>query len=212
MKKYKIREGSIADFVMKKRKAIAVLATASLIMGMFTVAQMAFTNKEPTMTTDTPTEVETQEQTKPVQKTTTWDVPLSADLQAYIVDQCEESDVPPEIVIAVIEQESNYNQSAIGDHGKSFGLMQVQKWCHESRMQRLGCTDLFDPYQNVTVGIDILAEKLSKYATVGEALTAYNAGAGGAYKHYFSKGIYANEYAESVIKLANELERRTRDD
>ena len=39
-----------------------------------------------------------------------------------------------------------------------------------------------------------------KYDDLGKALTAYNAGDGGAYKYYFSKGIYANDYAKKIIK------------
>ena len=85
------------------------------------------------------------------------------------------------------------------------GLMQIQPRWHSERMEQLGCTDLYDPYQNVTVGISILAEKLAKYDSAGEALTAYNAGDYGAYTHYFGKGIYANAYAEKILAYAEEL-------
>jgi hypothetical protein len=67
-------------------------------------------------------------------------------------------------------------------------------------MARLGVTDLFDPYGNVLVGVDYLAELLAEYGDMGMALTAYNAGPSGAYEYYFSNGIYANEYAEAVLE------------
>ena len=137
---------------------------------------------------------------------THWNIPLTQDLQAYIIYLCEEYNIAPELVIAVIQEESNYNTDAIGDNGTSFGLMQVREMYHEKRMHKLGCTNLLDPYQNVTVGIDILAEKLNKYDTVEEALTAYNAGDAGAYELYFSKGIKANDYAFEVMEIAENLQ------
>lgn len=136
-----------------------------------------------------------------------YDVPLDAILQNYIMHLCDEYCVSASLVIAVIERESSFDMSAIGDNGRSYGLMQIQEYYHIERMDRLGIDNLLNPYQNVLVGIDILAEKLTKYETVGEALTAYNAGDSGAYKHYFSKGIYANNYAKEIIKRAEELER-----
>ena len=137
---------------------------------------------------------------------THWNIPLTQDLQAYIIYLCEEYNIAPELVIAVIQEESNYNTDAIGDNGTSFGLMQVREMYHERRMHKLGCTNLLDPYQNVTVGIDILSEKLNKYDTIEEALTAYNAGDAGAYELYFSKGIKANDYALEVMEIAENLQ------
>lgn len=72
-------------------------------------------------------------------------------------------------------------------------------------MKRLGVTDLLNPYENVTVGIDILAECIGKYSTLEEALTVYNAGPSGAEELYFSKGIKANEYALAIIEIMNSL-------
>jgi soluble lytic murein transglycosylase-like protein len=64
-------------------------------------------------------------------------------------------------------------------------------------MERLGCTDLLDPYQNVIVGTDFLAEQLIRYGgDMGKALVAYNAG------HY--KGTIIR-YAVRVLAKAGEL-------
>lgn len=135
----------------------------------------------------------------------TWDIPLSTELQSHIVITCEEYNIDPRIVIGLIQVESNYNPNTIGDEGRSYGLMQIQLQWHEDRMKRLGCTDLLDPYQNITVGVDILAEMCEKYDTMEEVLTAYNAGETGAYNLYFSKGIKANDYALEVIEIAESL-------
>lgn len=128
---------------------------------------------------------------------TYFDVPLSEDLQDYIMNICEEYGIDPAIVIAMIQKESCFTASAIGDGGNSFGLMQIQPRWHSGRMEKLGCTDLLDPFQNVTVGIDYLAEMLEWYdGDIAKALTAYNRG-------YYAGTI--TNYAWSVIRISEEL-------
>ena len=143
-------------------------------------------------------------------KPNTYDVPLSKELQEYIIDVCkgypqEINGVHLELVLAVIERESNYNPDAIGDGGDAYGLMQVQPKHHKARMERLDVTDLLDPYQNVRVGIDYLAECLREYETLDEALTVYNAGPTGAEELYFSKGILGSDYAYDVMTKHREI-------
>ena len=138
-------------------------------------------------------------------KRTYYDVPLTEDLQDIIIDISEERGVDPALVLAVIEKESGYNPDASGDNGRSQGLMQIWRSFHEKRMEKLGAVNLYDPRDNVIVGIDILAEKLDKYEDAEKALIAYNAGDAGAKKHYFSKGIYSSSYSRAVLKIAEEI-------
>lgn len=137
---------------------------------------------------------------------TYYDVPLTEDLQDIIIDVSETHGVDPALVLAVIEKESGYNPDASGDNGKSQGLMQIWRNAHKKRMKKLGAVNLYDPRDNVLVGIDILAEKLEKYEDAEKALIAYNAGDAGAKKHYFSKGIYSNSYSRAVLKIAKEIQ------
>jgi SLT domain-containing protein len=135
------------------------------------------------------------------------DIPLPVEFQTYINKVAKSYEIAPEIVFSMIEKESAYDTTATSDNGDSEGLMQVQRKHHEERMSRLGCTDLFDPYKNVLVGVDYLAELLTHYeGNIEMALTAYNAGPSGAYEHYFSHGIEANEYAEAVIENSKKIE------
>ena len=118
----------------------------------------------------------------------------------------EQYGIDPAIVFAIIERESEFNAAAIGDGGKSYGLMQVQPRWHEERMDKHGVTDLTNPYQNVSVGIDYLAELTNKYdGNIEKALIAYNTGATGAHRDYFSKGIYSNEYSKDIISNSEKL-------
>lgn len=136
---------------------------------------------------------------------TYYDVPLSKGLQDIIIDTAGGRGVDPALVLAIIEKESGYNPDASGDNGRSQGLMQIWRSFHEKRMEKLGAVNLYDPRDNVIVGIDILAEKLDKYEDVEKALIAYNAGDAGAKKHYFSKGVYSNGYSRAVLKIAEEI-------
>lgn len=134
-----------------------------------------------------------------------YDIPLSDNLQRYITEECDGTGIDPTIIFAMIERETNYDAQAIGDDGESYGIMQIKAKYHYQRMVELKCTNLLDPYQNVTVGIDILCEKLNKYGNMQMALVSYNAGSGGAYEHYFSKGVYSSDYSRAVMERANEL-------
>lgn len=137
--------------------------------------------------------------TEPTEETRMYfDVPLSNEVQERIFDQCEKHDLSPAVVVAMVERESKYNTYALGDDGRSFGLMQIQVKWHLQRMIDLNCTDLFDPCQNVTVGIDILAEQMDRYdGDIAKALTAYNRGS-------YSGTI--TEYATSVLEQAKKIE------
>lgn len=135
-----------------------------------------------------------------------FDVPLDEDLQTYIFELSEDIGIDPAIVIAIIEKESNYDASAIGDHGRSLGLMQIQLRWHTARMAELGCDDLLDARQNVCVGIDILADLLEEGESIEWVLMAYNGGH--TYADRLASEGRVSEYAAKVIEMANELERK----
>lgn len=217
MKKYRIRPNSIADFVIRNKKGLTMIAAASIILAGMSVATLAFAADESTMNKPKSVEVsaekfDTSTMNQPIsaakvceevsKERELWAVPLEEELQLHIAALCEEYHIQPELVLAVIEQESQYNPEAIGDSGNSLGLMQIQPYWHSKRMQQLGCDDLLDPYQNVTVGIDILAEKLAKGSTEW-ALMAYNGG--NQYADALQARGVVSEYAEAVIMLAEEL-------
>ena len=134
-----------------------------------------------------------------------YDVPLSEELQLYIFEECEKHNIAPAIIIAMIERESDFDASNIGDNGKSIGLMQIQPKWHTVRMDRLGCTNLLDPFQNVKVGIDYVAELKDKNPDLYWVLMAYNGG-----PDYATRKINAcdySDYALEVVEQASKLER-----
>lgn len=144
-----------------------------------------------------PTETEVTEATENTEAVYTYfDCELSEDLQEFIFGLCEEKQIDPAIIVAMCWKESTYTPGVVGDGGNSYGLMQIQPRWHYERMQRLGCTDLLDPYQNITVGVDYLCELLEQYGSIDKALTAYNQG------HYSGT---VTDYAKTVIAKAELL-------
>jgi soluble lytic murein transglycosylase-like protein len=147
------------------------------------------------ITEPTEAELPTEAATEPV--VALYDVPLDKELQLHIIETAEAHGIDPAIIIAMARKESNYRANAMGDGGNSYGLLQVQLKWHRKRMQKLGCTDLLDPYQNVTVAVDYLAEQIDRYGgSLEKGLTAYNRG------HYAGK---VTKYATSVIAMAERL-------
>lgn len=132
-----------------------------------------------------------------------YDVPLSEGLQDYIFELCEERDIDPALIIAMIRYESNFNADAKGDGGNSLGLMQIQPRWHQARMDEYDCQDLLDPYQNVTIGIDIIGDWLDGGNGLEYALMGYNGG--GAYANRMAADGRVSDYAKNVITYTNEL-------
>lgn len=130
-------------------------------------------------------------------------VPLDDDLQRWIEALCKTTDIPAPIVFAMIAVETcgTFDPALIGDNGESYGLMQIYKSQHEERIERLGVTNLLDPYQNTTVGIDLLDELSTSYdAPIEWVLMAYNGGP--QYADRLWEAGEVSEYAQKVVTLS----------
>ena len=133
------------------------------------------------------------------------DIPLDNETQILLRAACDEFGVEYELALAVIWKETTF-RNIMGDEGKAYGYFQVWPRWHSDRMAKLGVTDLNDPYSNFRVGLDYLSELIDAYdGNVEMALMAYNAGITGANKHWFSKGIYSNDYSKAVLSKYADL-------
>ena len=135
-----------------------------------------------------------------------YDVPLSEDLQDYIFDIAERYGVPSEVIIAVIQKESDYNQYAVGGCGEQ-GYMQIHPCNYETLHEELGVTDLFSAEQNILSGAYLLSTFFGRYDTINEALMCYNCGEAGA-NRLWKQGITETEYSKEVTTIMTNLSRR----
>lgn len=125
--------------------------------------------------------------------------------EEYIERVCQSRNICPEFVEAMIERESSWNPKA--ENGPCIGLMQVDRRTHYPRMEKLGVSDLSDPYDNILVGVDFLEELFCKYEDPAAVLMYYNAG------YSQSSGLDAwragkiSPYAEEILRRSEELER-----
>lgn len=119
----------------------------------------------------------------------------------YIEIICQERDICPELVEAIIERESGWDPKAV--NGDCIGLMQVSEKWHRERMERMGVDDLKDPYDNILVGVDYLSELSGKYE-VGLALMIYN---GDSRAERLWQSGKMSDYASWILERSVELER-----
>lgn len=164
-----------------------------------TAAETTEPQQEP-VETEAPV-VEVTEAPETVPAVILYDVPLDEELQKFIIERAEMNGIDPAVIIAMAYRESTYNPEAIGDNGNSYGLLQIQPRWHKWRMEQYGCDNLLDPYQNVIVGVDYLAELLDRYdGDISKALVGYNQG---------SYNGTVTQYAKSVLSKAEELRGET---
>ena len=130
-------------------------------------------------------------------------VPLDHDIQAFVIRACEDLNMDPAVIIAMIDQESDFRADCIGDNGEAVGLMQIQQKWHQERMDKLGVTDLMNPLQNVAVGMDYLAELLAEGNGLEWALMAYNGGS--QYADDLTEKGMVSDYATEVLANSEKL-------
>ena len=211
MKKYRIREGSIAWKVWTAYiwfKEIGWMFMV-LLLELVLIVSLTFSGMSDRAEART-VHVSHVSAEKPVIETVQiieqklYDVPLDADLQQHIINTSEMYGVDPAIIMAMIDTESSFRADAVGDDGRSYGLMQIQVKFHQERMQRLGVSDMLNPYENVLVGIDYLAEQIARGNGIEWALMGYNGGA--SYANEMSANGLISDYAANVLSKAGEIE------
>ena len=93
-------------------------------------------------------------------------------LDKLIEDSSKQEGVKPELIRAVISQESGSRPCAVSSKGAQ-GLMQLMP----ATAAQFNVSDPFDPKQNVEAGTRLLKQLLAKYnGDVPLTLSAYNAG------------------------------------
>ena len=102
------------------------------------------------------------------------------ELAETIFEACEMYDLKVELVLAVIQTESAFNETAVSRKG-AMGLMQVLPstgiaMARELSMAETGRAELFDRRTNILLGCHYLKKMLNRYNSIDHALLAYNTG------------------------------------
>ena len=90
----------------------------------------------------------------------------------------ERHQLPPNLVLAVIAAESEFNARAVSSYG-ALGLMQVVPRFHLAKLPNRAASDLYTPAVNIEVGGQILEEYIDLHGTLQNALRKYSGDAGG---------------------------------
>ncbi len=133
--------------------------------------------------------------------------------QVYLWCICKDAGVDYYTALALIEKESGYRYDNAGDNGASKGLMQINEQWHLERMEDCGATDLYNPFDNMRVGVNFLAEIQDKYLeSSGEqcVLMVYNMGATTAKKNW-ANGVYSTSYTRKILQRAKEIKQELQD-
>lgn len=137
------------------------------------------------------------------------EIKLDAEMQEWIWNYCNDKNISPALVMAIIERESSCNSACVGDYGNSFGYMQIYKKWHIDRMEKLGVTDLLDRKQNIMVGVDYLLELFGENSDATWVLNAYNGGR--AYANRKSDTYYSVDVLDRSAVLERLFEKEIRE-
>ena len=133
---------------------------------------------------------------------TYYDVPLEADFQDFIIEECNRRNVDPELVLAIMSVESDF-QSDVISGTDDYGIMQINIANHSELKEKLGITNFLNPYESATAGIYLL-NQYQWCESEEQMLMCYNMGITGA-KEAWSNGIYETQYVQKVMKAKKEI-------
>lgn len=123
----------------------------------------------------------------------------SKDIKDIVNKYANKYDISPDLVLALIKQESGFKANATSPKGAK-GLMQLMDF--NSKPHNI---DPYDPDDNVKVGTALLARLINKYGDIKLALAAYNAGEG-AVKKYGGIPPYkeTENYVKNIMAMVDE--------
>ncbi len=110
--------------------------------------------------------------------------------------------VDPLLMLAIVQHESGFDPSAMGDNGRAYGLCQI--WL--TTAQGIGYTgtpqQLLDPETNIYWGSKYLKMSLDKFSDVRDAISGYNSGLDGVVHPWVDTGYVQSVYMR-YVQLSN---------
>lgn len=134
------------------------------------------------------------------------EIELDDELQEFIFYLSVGYGIDCSLIMAVIQQESNFRADAISNTD-DYGLMQINQVNHAYLTDILGVTDYLDPYQNIEAGMFTIGQLFKKYGDTNKVLMAYNMGESGA-AVLWERGIYTTQYTKNVLEIQHGYKER----
>ncbi len=134
--------------------------------------------------------------------------PLDLYTSGVILGYSRKLDIQPSLIIALIEQESNFNQCEVGDHNDR-GYCQIipdtEKWLAEKYGHILGLeyntNKIFEPEYNIGLGAIYLHILKKAYGdNYHKILSEYNRGVYNLKKYYEKNGTYVTTYSRGILR------------
>ena len=125
-------------------------------------------------------------------------------IESYVDEICTNyTNVDRFVVLGVIWRESRFDPNARNYNETCIGLMQLSTRWNRQRVDKLGVSDLMDPYGNILVGVDLLSELIDKYEDISYALMCYHGGEDYGRKKWRAGTI--DSYTKDILKYAESL-------
>jgi hypothetical protein len=125
------------------------------------------------------------------------------ELEAFADAEARRQGVPPQLVKAMIDVESNWEPAARSGAGAT-GLMQLMG----PAAKEVGVRDRTNPVENIRGGVTYLKKQLNRFGDIGLALAAYNWGPGRAAK--LEANPRGTRIADETLKYVPEVFARMR--
>ena len=138
------------------------------------------------------------------------DIPMDRKHQILMHGLCKKYDLSYSFALMILESESAYNPTIIGDKGNSVGYFQINRINWE-RLSDRGM-NVHEPEGNIEAGVMMLSELFEKYKDPYAVIECYKCGETRGMELY-NAGIYAtNSFdCEALCKRSEELEKEHED-
>ena len=207
---YRRREKKVRDCRLLMAGAVVIIAVAAVHLegnrDCFAEGVTEVSEREKSVDTQDTEAKELQENSF-----TGWeDIPMDRKHQILMHGLCKKYDLSYSFALMILESESAYNPTIIGDKGNSVGYFQINRINWERFADR--GMNVHEPEGNIEAGVMMLSELFEKYKDPYAVIECYKCGETRGMELY-NAGIYAtNSFdCEALCKRSEELEKEHED-
>lgn len=138
---------------------------------------------------------------------------LNDEIPKDIKEYCEvigkEYNICPELLEAIAWHESRFIPEVINKNQKCYGLCQINIKVHKDRIEKLGYTseDMLEPYPNIEVAADLLAELYATYGDDNPIVLSLYAGEGWDAVERYKEYGFVTPLVRNLLEISARYER-----